>query len=148
VVVIHEGRTNFSELQAELAAGGQSRLVYYAFDLLWRDGEELRRIPQLERKCALQRLFQANDLEAPAFYSEDLVGDGQKMFEHATGLNFEGIIPKKADASYKSERGEAGEDQGGPAGEVSCHRVQRIHQVLQHSTLANERAKSCATWAR
>ena len=28
VVVIHEGRTNFSELQAELAAGKQDRLVY------------------------------------------------------------------------------------------------------------------------
>jgi len=39
VVVIHEGRTNFSELQAEIAAGRQDRLVYYAFDLLWRDGE-------------------------------------------------------------------------------------------------------------
>jgi ATP-dependent DNA ligase len=34
VVVIHEGRTNCSELQAELAAGRQDRLVYYAFDLL------------------------------------------------------------------------------------------------------------------
>jgi bifunctional non-homologous end joining protein LigD len=39
VVVVHEGRTNFSELQAELAAGRQGRLVYYAFDLLWRDGD-------------------------------------------------------------------------------------------------------------
>src|SRR3954467_330535 len=39
VVVVHEGRTNFSELQAELAAGKQDRLVYYAFDLLWRDGD-------------------------------------------------------------------------------------------------------------
>src|SRR3954471_20186539 len=37
VVVVHEGRTNFSELQAELAAGRQGRLVYYAFDLLWRN---------------------------------------------------------------------------------------------------------------
>ena len=38
IVVVHEGRTNFSELQAELAAGKQRRLLYYAFDLLWRDG--------------------------------------------------------------------------------------------------------------
>jgi hypothetical protein len=30
VVVIHEGRTNFSQLQAELAAGRQDRLVFYA----------------------------------------------------------------------------------------------------------------------
>src|SRR5206468_6689851 len=31
VVVIHEGRTNFSELQAELAGQRQDRLLYYAF---------------------------------------------------------------------------------------------------------------------
>jgi bifunctional non-homologous end joining protein LigD len=29
------------------------------------------------------------------------------MFEHAAKLNFEGIISKRADAPYKSERGEA-----------------------------------------
>jgi bifunctional non-homologous end joining protein LigD len=52
VVVIHEGRTNFSELQTELAAGRQDRLVYYAFDLLWRDGDR-RKLPQIERKQAL-----------------------------------------------------------------------------------------------
>jgi bifunctional non-homologous end joining protein LigD len=33
VVVIKDGRTNFSELQAELAAGRQDKLLYYAFDL-------------------------------------------------------------------------------------------------------------------
>jgi hypothetical protein len=31
VVVVHEGRTNFSELQAELAGGRQYRLLYDAF---------------------------------------------------------------------------------------------------------------------
>jgi bifunctional non-homologous end joining protein LigD len=36
VVVIKDGRTNFSELQAELAAGNQDKLIYYAFDLLWK----------------------------------------------------------------------------------------------------------------
>jgi ATP-dependent DNA ligase len=39
VVVTHDGRTNFSELQAELAAGRQDRMVYYAFDLLWSNGD-------------------------------------------------------------------------------------------------------------
>ena len=37
VVVTHEGRTNVSELQAELAAGRQDRLAYCAFDLLLRN---------------------------------------------------------------------------------------------------------------
>lgn len=52
VVVTHEGRTNFSELQAELAAGRQDRLVYYAFDLLWRNGGSSRSSSE-ERKRAL-----------------------------------------------------------------------------------------------
>ncbi|WP_275186474.1 hypothetical protein [Bradyrhizobium sp. CSA112] len=76
-MVVHEGRTNFSELQAELAAGRQDRLVFYGFDLLWRDGD-LRELPQIERK---QRLLGKNDIELPVLFSEHLVGDGQRMFE-------------------------------------------------------------------
>jgi bifunctional non-homologous end joining protein LigD len=106
VVVIHEGRTNFSELQAELAAGKQDRLVYYAFDLLWRDGD-LRRFLQIERKQALADLLGENDIEQPIIYSEHLTGDGQVMFEHAAKLGWEGIISKRADWPYRSERSEA-----------------------------------------
>jgi bifunctional non-homologous end joining protein LigD len=105
VVVVHEGRTNFSELQAELAAGRQDRLVYYAFDLLWRDGD-LRKLPQIKRKQSLLDLLGENDIGLPVLFSEHLVGDGQKMFEHATKLNWEGIISKRADAPYRSERSE------------------------------------------
>ena len=106
VVVIHERRTNFSELQAELAAGRQDRLVYYAFDLLWRDGD-LRTLPQLERKQALSQLLGENDIEKPVLYSEHLTGDGQVMFEHAAKLGWEGIVSKRADWPYRSERTEA-----------------------------------------
>jgi bifunctional non-homologous end joining protein LigD len=106
VVVVHDGRTNFSELQAELAAARQGRLVYYAFDLLWRDGD-LRKLPQTERKQMLLNLLGENAIELPVLYSEHLTRDGQKMFEHAAKLNWEGIISKRADAPYKSERGEA-----------------------------------------
>ncbi len=105
VVVIHEGRTNFSELQAELAAGKQDRLVYYAFDLLWRDGD-LRKLPQVERKRMLSDLLGENDIGLPVIYSEHLTGDGQEMFEHAAKLNFEGIVSKNAQAPYRSDRNE------------------------------------------
>jgi bifunctional non-homologous end joining protein LigD len=105
VVVVHEGRTNFSELQAELAAGRQGRLVYYAFDLLWRNGD-LRKLPQIERKQLLLDLLGENGVELPVLYSEHLVGDGQKMFEHAAKLHWEGIVSKRADAPYRSERNE------------------------------------------
>jgi len=106
VVVVHDGRTNFSELQAELAAGRQDRLVYYAFDLLWRNGD-LRRLPQIERKEMLVDLLGENDIDLPILYSEHLTGDGQEVFKHAAKLNWEGIVSKRADAPYRSERTEA-----------------------------------------
>jgi bifunctional non-homologous end joining protein LigD len=96
----------FIELQAELAAGRQDRLVYYAFDLLWRDGD-LRNLPQIERKQALLELLGENGIELPILYSEHLTGDGQKVFEHAAKLNWEGIISKNAGARYRSDRNEA-----------------------------------------
>src|SRR6202142_690936 len=95
VVVIHEGRTNFSEFQAELAAGRQDRLVYYAFDLLWRDGD-LRKLGQLDRKQALSDLLGENGIELPIIYSEHLTGDGQGMFEQPPKLNLDGIVSKNA----------------------------------------------------
>lgn len=65
VVVVHEARTNFSELQAALARGDQDRLLYYAFDLLRLDGQDFRKVPQIERKAMLQGLFDSYDLEQP-----------------------------------------------------------------------------------
>ncbi|MBR0703450.1 non-homologous end-joining DNA ligase [Bradyrhizobium diazoefficiens] len=106
VVVVHEGRTNFSELQANLARGDQDRLLFYAFDLLWLDGD-LRREPQEKRKHLLKELFHRHDLRPPLMYSEHLEGDGQQLFEHAGRLNYEGIISKRADAPYRSDRTEA-----------------------------------------
>jgi len=92
VVVIKDGRTNFSELQAELAAGRQDRLVFYAFDPLYLNGFDLRGARQIERKVALENLLE--ELEAPVLYSDHLVGDGQEMFEHAAKLNWEGMSPR------------------------------------------------------
>ena len=106
VVVVHDGRTNFSELQAELAAGRQDRLVFYAFDLLWRNGD-LRTLPQIERKQMLVELLGKNDIDLPILYSEHLTGDGQEVFEHAAKLNWEGIVSKRAEAPYRSERTKA-----------------------------------------
>ena len=89
-----------------VVSGRQSRFVYYAFDLLWRDGD-LRRLPQVERKQLLQDLLRENNIEMPVLYSEHLIGDGQQMFEHAAKLNWEGIVSKRTGAPYRSERTEA-----------------------------------------
>jgi len=107
VVVIHEERTNFSELQADLGRGDQDRLVFFAFDLPWLDGVDLRKHAQLARKELLKQLLDENGLEAPIFYSEHHEGDGQALFEAASKLNYEGIVSKRVDAPYRSDRVEA-----------------------------------------
>ena len=104
-MVVHEGRTNFSGIAGRsLAAGRQDRLVYYAFDLIWRDSLDLlRNLPQIERKQMLRwktSLMRTVSSLLPVLYSDHLVGDGQQMFEHAGKLNFEGIVSKRADAPY------------------------------------------------
>ncbi|MCP3401964.1 MULTISPECIES: non-homologous end-joining DNA ligase [unclassified Bradyrhizobium] len=107
VVVIHEERTNFSELQADLGRGDQDRFLYFAFDLLWLDGQDLRKLSQLARKELLKELIESNKLETPVFYSEHHMGDGPALFEAAGKLNYEGIISKRVDAPYRSDRVEA-----------------------------------------
>jgi bifunctional non-homologous end joining protein LigD len=67
---------------------------------------DLRKLPQIERKQLLLELHGENAFELPVLYSEHLTGDGQTMFEHAVKLNWEGIISKRADAPYRSERNE------------------------------------------
>jgi bifunctional non-homologous end joining protein LigD len=95
-----------SELQAELAAGRQGRLVYYAFDLLWRMAIS-QSLPQIERKHTCWNFFGENDVELTGSLFRTPHRDGQVMFEHAAKLNWEGIISKRADAPYSSERTEA-----------------------------------------
>ena len=67
----------------------------------------MRKLPQLERKQMLRDLIGENDIDLPVLYSEHLTGDGQEVFEHAAKLNWEGIISKRVDAPYRSERTEA-----------------------------------------
>jgi bifunctional non-homologous end joining protein LigD len=76
VVVIKDGRTNFSELQAELAAGRQDKLVFYAFDLLYLNGVDLRSARQIDRKATLQNLLE--EIEAPIVYQGTLSATGRK----------------------------------------------------------------------
>lgn len=104
--VVQDDRTDFSALQAALTAKKQSALVYYVFDLLFLDGFDLRKSPQLERKRILEMLFEEAGLAHPLIYSQHLTSDPNAMFEAAAKLNWEGIISKRADAPYRSDRNE------------------------------------------
>lgn len=106
ICVIKDGRTDFSALQAELGSGRQRSLVMYCFDLLFLDGFDLRQSPQIERKRILKSLFDEIRMTPPLLYSAHLETDGQEMFEHTCKLNWEGIISKRTDAPYRSDRNE------------------------------------------
>jgi bifunctional non-homologous end joining protein LigD len=68
--------------------GSRTGSLFYAFDLLWRDGD-LRKLPQLKRKQMQADLLGDEDVDLPVIYSEHLTGDGQEMLEHAAKLNWE-----------------------------------------------------------
>ena len=52
VALDHNGAPDFSTLQAAISDGKTDDLIFYAFDLLFADGEDLRRLPLAERKGA------------------------------------------------------------------------------------------------
>jgi bifunctional non-homologous end joining protein LigD len=106
VIVEKDGRTNFSELQAELAAGKKRRLHYYVFDLLYFDGFDLRDSPQIGRKRALELVLREVGVAPPIFYSAHFPTDGRELFQHACKLGLEGTISKLASAPYRSDRNE------------------------------------------
>ena len=50
---------DFSALQAAISDGKTDNLIFFAFDLLFADGEDLRRLPLGERKARLKQLLEA-----------------------------------------------------------------------------------------
>lgn len=103
VVLREDGTTSFSELVADLKAGVGRRMVYYAFDLLYLDGVDLRGAALLDRKSVLTGLINGPKSGALRL-SEHLEGDGRQMLDKACELNLEGIISKRADKPYRSGR--------------------------------------------
>ena len=104
IVVVEDNRTNFSLLQADLANGRKDRMALYLFDILFLNGKDLRNEPLIERKAVLEGL--CRKLHSPIFYSQHFEVDGSELFESAKRMNLEGIVSKKRDAPYKSNRTE------------------------------------------
>jgi len=58
VVPDEQGRPNFHWLQDDLAEGRTDRMLYYAFDLLWLDGFDIRAAPLVDRKRVLAEILE------------------------------------------------------------------------------------------
>jgi bifunctional non-homologous end joining protein LigD len=79
-------------------AGNAAALVYFIFDLLHLDGENIAALPLIERKARLAQLL--SDVRPSLHYSDYHRGRGRVFHAQACKLELEGIVSKRADAAY------------------------------------------------
>jgi bifunctional non-homologous end joining protein LigD len=93
VVPGENGTTDFSVLQDELK-GRSTKIVLVAFDLLYLNGYDLRKLPLGERKALLKKLIVDTDVQ----FSESFEVDGREMYAHACKVGLEGVVSKVRDS--------------------------------------------------
>ncbi|QKC85371.1 DNA ligase D [Mesorhizobium sp. NZP2077] len=106
VALGENGAPDFAALQAALSERRTKDLIFFAFDLLFADGNDLRKLPLLERKERLSKMLAgvARGEENLIRYVEHFTNGGDAVLRSACRLSLEGIISKKADATYVSGR--------------------------------------------
>jgi bifunctional non-homologous end joining protein LigD len=102
VVEDDSGVSNFSLLQTDLKDGRTDRFVYYIFDLLFLDGQNLTDRPLIERKAVLAKLLKIGGEDGVIRYVHHFEESGSVILRHACAKGLEGIISKRRDASYTS----------------------------------------------
>jgi bifunctional non-homologous end joining protein LigD len=101
----HNGAPDFAALQAALSDGKSDPLIFFAFDLLFCEGEDLRPVPLTARKTRLETLLTTagNHLR----FVEHFASGGEAVLQSACRMNLEGIVSKQARAAYTSGRGDS-----------------------------------------
>jgi bifunctional non-homologous end joining protein LigD len=96
-----QGRASFQLLQS-YGKAKKTPLVYYAFDLLFLDGVDLRSRPLVERRERLATLLK----KAPPNirFSEELRGTKEELLQLAQKFHLEGFIAKRPDSLYEAGR--------------------------------------------
>jgi bifunctional non-homologous end joining protein LigD len=108
VALDHNGAPDFSTLQAAISDGKTGDLIFYAFDLLFAGGEDLRALPLGERKRRLKKLLESRKGKTRLIrYVEHFETGGDAILESACKLSLEGIVSKKLSAPYRSGRSES-----------------------------------------
>ena len=93
-----DGITSFNIVQLASDRADAAALVFFLFDLLHLDGEDLRPRPPIERKERLRALL-AN--AGPCLrYSDHVIRRGPALYDQACGVHVEGIVSKRIDAPY------------------------------------------------
>jgi hypothetical protein len=92
-VTDHMGRTIFADLMQR-----RNLARYFAFDLLWLNGEDLRHLPLVTRKEKLKRILPSRS--AHVLYVDHSRDNGTALYRLACQLDLEGIVAKRADSIY------------------------------------------------
>ena len=88
------GRSVFNDLLFR-----RKECVFFAFDLLFLNGEDLRALPLIERKARLKKLLRRK--QSRMLYVDHIEGCGHKLFEKICELDLEGIVAKRKDSQYR-----------------------------------------------
>jgi bifunctional non-homologous end joining protein LigD len=101
------GIPDFAALQAALSDDDTEKLVFFAFDLLVTETEDLRDLPLHDRKDKLKELLDSQTRKAAdrIRYLDHLVTAGDAVLKSACRIEMEGIVSKRLDAGYSSDRG-------------------------------------------
>jgi bifunctional non-homologous end joining protein LigD len=98
------GAPDFAALQAAISDGRSEALIYFVFDLLFLEGEDLRRQPLKQRKTRLAKLL-GERARGPIRYVEHFQAAGDAVLKSACQMGLEGLVSKRNDAPYRSGRG-------------------------------------------
>ncbi len=102
ITVMRDGLPSFSALQNAIDGRAVQDIVYFLFDLMYLDGEDLRKVPLWSRRARLAQLL--DDAGEPLRFSPDFEAPPAHVFEAAAGLGLEGLILKRREAPYESGR--------------------------------------------
>ena len=74
--------------------------VFYAFDLLWLNGEDLRQLPLIERKARLVKFVRSAKCDRLLF-AQHIETRGGRFFQEICARDLEGIVAKRKHSIYK-----------------------------------------------
>ena len=94
-------RTGFQPGKRRLAGHQGVPITYYAFDLLYLDGFDLRRVRLEQRKQLLQERITNSEV---MHFSDHYLEKGLELFEAARQRGLEGIVAKKRNSCYEEKR--------------------------------------------
>ena len=97
---------DFGALQVALSEGKTDDLIYFAFDLMFEDGESLLEAPLRERKARLKKMLAKLHDESHLRYVEHFDVPGESLLDSARRMDLEGIVSKHLDGPYRPGRRE------------------------------------------